>query len=100
MIPTWYLLRPQVNLGFLPMFLQESDPRPAKEQIHERYVVGWNDFKGFTMDPETMVLSYPEDPPTMPLAWTQFRQEKVVLYEHDWVAIIQKDGSFEVARID
>jgi hypothetical protein len=35
-----------------------------------------------------------------PVAAAQLRDEKVSLYPHAWVAIVQPDGSFEVSRLD
>jgi len=94
-------------MGFIPGWLSEDDPRPAKQQIHENYIHGggWFPFNGFTMDPETKVLTYPgdegePDEKTYPLAEGKLRNETLVFYEHEWLAIIQPDGSFEIARID
>jgi hypothetical protein len=30
----------------------------------------------------------------------KLRDELILVYEGDWVAVLQKDGSFEVARMD
>lgn len=88
-------------LGFLPMFLDLDDPRSAKEQLDANYAHGggWQSFKGHKMLPNGD-LQYPGDEPTQFVAHTHFRNERVVLYEHGWVAIVQPDGSFEVARMD
>jgi hypothetical protein len=88
------------SLGFIPEFLSIDNPQPAKEQIHNTYVSGWHAFQGFTMDPETHVLTYPEDPPFPPLAQARLRDELILFYDCAWVAIVQKDGSFEIARLD
>jgi len=42
----------------------------------------------------------PGDPPFKPLAQAKLRDELIVLYEADFVAVIQPDRSFEVARMD
>ena len=88
-------------LGFLPHFFHESDPRPAKEQIDTayRHGGGWHSFPGFEMLPNGD-LKYPGDPPTKLLAEAKFRDETIRFYQHSWLAIMQKDGSWEVARID
>jgi len=101
----WHILHPQMTpeaLGFLPSFLNESDPRPAKEQIHSNYQHGggWRPFKGFEFNPKTFSLKYPGDPTFRPLARMQLRNETILFYDYAWVGIMQKDGSFEVARID
>lgn len=92
------------HLGLIPMWLNEDDSRPAREQLNAGYQHGggWNPFHGFTMadDDDMWWLLYPGDPPTRSLAYTRLREEIIVVYEHAWVAIIQADGSFEVARMD
>jgi hypothetical protein len=39
----WHILHPQMTpewLGFLPGWLNETDPRPAWKQIHDNYQHG------------------------------------------------------------
>jgi hypothetical protein len=88
------------HLGFLPSFLSKADPRPAREQIDEHYQHGggWSPFEGFTMYPNR--LEYPGDRPMQLLAEARLRDERIRLYECDWVAIVQPDGSYEIARLD
>lgn len=91
------------DLGFLPMFFSSEDPRPAKEQIHEAYQHGggWDAFEGFTLvDKERLIIEFPEDPPLEPIAMAKLRDELIVLYPFAWLAIFQKDGSFEISRVD
>ena len=90
------------DLGLLPHFLREDDPRPARDQINERYVSGWNPMKGFTVDlsNDDVRLTYPGDPPFRPYAFTILRDEMIFLFESDWLLIVQPDKSFEVARVD
>lgn len=98
----WALVHPRATyamLGYLPQFLDERDPRPAKEQFDENYCSGWSPFQGHTMLKNGM-LAYPDDPPLHRIAEAKLRDELIVLYECEWVAIIQPDGSFEVARMD
>jgi hypothetical protein len=100
----WVLLHrgmTQEHLGLLPDMLDEADPRPAKEQFNDNYQHGggWHHFAGFTMHKD-FTLTYPKDPPLPPIASTQLRDELIILYQHDWVAIIQRDGSFEICRMD
>lgn len=94
--------RAQDMLGIIPEFLSESDPRPAREQIHEAYAHGggWHDFKGFSMNPNTYAIKYPGDPAYQPAAIGNLRDEIIVVYPHAWVAIIQADGTYSIARID
>lgn len=95
------LLHPRAtfeHLGFIPSFLDEADPRPAREQFDERYVSGWWPLPKFKLDGTT--LKYPGDPPLKPYALIEFRDEIILVYEHDLVVIVQPDGGFEGARMD
>lgn len=100
----WELLHPHMSeehLGLLPSMLDDRDPAPAREQFDRAYQHGggWDPFNGFKLRPDNS-LAYPGDPPTRPIAQCRLRDELIVLYEHEWVAIIQKDRSFEVCRMD
>jgi len=99
----WQLLHPRMkleNLGYLRFFLHKDDRRPAAEQINERYRYGgWESFKGFESLGDGK-LSYPGDPVLIPLACAYLRTEVIYFYEHDWVAVFQPNGSFEVSRVD
>lgn len=96
----WIKMHPDVDLGHLPTFFIDSDPRPAREQIEERYEHGggWIPQDGFTM--ENNILRYPKDPPYRPLAMARLRDEVLIFYPYSFLAIVQPDGSFEVARVD
>lgn len=87
------------HLGYIPMFLSDDNPRSAKEQIDAAYQSGWHPFKRFELGLDN-TLRYPGDPPQKPLAQTKLRDELILFYPGSWVAIIQPDRSFEVARID
>ena len=88
-------------LGFIPDFLSEYDPRPAVEQLDENYSHGggWRAFEGFTMLPDGN-MQYPGDLPTTLLAEGKLREEIIRFYDYSWVAVVQPDGSFTVARMD
>jgi len=86
-------------LGFLPEFLDDNDPRSAKEQFNSNYISGWNSFVGFAFL-HNMDISYPGDPPTRLLYWTMLRDEWIGVYEYAWVVIKQLDGSWDAARLD
>jgi hypothetical protein len=99
----WVMLHPRMtpeHLGHLPGFLSEADGRTAAEQFNDRYQFGgWRPLNGFKLK-EDNSLEYPGDQPLKPLAHVRLRDELVVLYRHDWVAVIQPDRSFEVCRMD
>lgn len=99
----WRMIHPKMTpemLGWIPFFLSEDDPRPAREQFDENYRHGggFRPLPGFTMSAEA--LHYPEDPPFALLAETKLRDETIRFYNGSWVAIVQPDGSYEVARLD
>ena len=89
------------QLGLIPFFLDERDPRPVKEQIEANYQHGggWRPIKGFKFG-KLGELLYPEDPPYQPIAISRLRDELVVFYTCQLLMVLQPDGSFEVARID
>jgi hypothetical protein len=91
----------QEHLGLLPGFLDESDPRSAREQFNENYAHGggWNPFEGFKML-DGYALKYPGDPAHKPLAKAKFRDELILYYQYSWVVVMQPDGSWEVTRMD
>lgn len=99
---------PQMSLedavGLLPFCWDTSDPRTAVEQHDERQVGNgpFSDFKGFTYDTETEALKYPGDPALLPLAFAvlPLSRERIIVYPHAWVAIVQDDGSYRVDRRD
>lgn len=108
----WLSLDPRVSLhdavDFISSLLTDYDPRGACDQIAERYIGGWIDSKvgkgGFTAFDDFKKLLYPGDPPLHALAETYLANgdapERIVVYQSAYVAVIQLDGSFRVARID
>ena len=105
----WTSKHPRANiemLGYIPDIITEDDPRSAKEQIADRYRHGggYRPFKGLTMLPNGN-LQYPGDPETRLLFEAILHkgaanQELIRFYEHAWVAIIQKNGTLEIVRMD
>ena len=89
-------------LGFLPGFLDERDPRSAREQLNANYTHGggWQPFEGHVLDYKGAALLYPGDPPMQLKGMTMLRNEVILVFQHDWVVILQKDGSWECARMD
>lgn len=93
------------RLGAIPHFIRESDERDVIDQIDDRYKHGggWINMtvgKGGWELHEGNSLKFPGDPKISPFAWTQFRGDRICFYDHAVVAVIRKDGSFRVARID
>jgi len=97
---------PEDMIGIIPFILSEADPRPAVEQLDAGYAHGggWRPFEGFKLVingkgnwPE---LHYPGDPPTVAIAQAKLRDERIILFQHAWVAVVQADGNYVVARMD
>jgi len=88
--------------GLIISFLDTDDPRSAVEQFDTHY--GWHKFEGFTMDIDTKEITYGEgddtDPPLKPISKMMFRNELIILYDHAWVAVMQPDLSWQMARMD
>jgi hypothetical protein len=89
------------DLGLIPHFFDEADPRSAIEQVDANYAHGggWSPIPGFTVGPGS-VGHYPGDAPFEPLAIGLFRDETVIYYAGSFVAIINGAGLYQVARLD
>jgi hypothetical protein len=92
-------------IGYLPHFISENDPRPAREQLdsHYQHGGGWRPLEGWEMvvwGKNGPRIQYPGDPPIEPLAKIELREEQIFIYPYAQVLIMQPDGSFEVARMD
>lgn len=93
----------QAMLGLIPAFLKESDPRSAREQINDRYAHGggWFSIKGFKHNAEDNSIKYPGNPRMRPIATAWLHdKERIFIYPHGWVMILQPDGQFNIARLD
>lgn len=86
-------------LGFLPSFIDENDPRPAREQFDANYQYGGYWRTVGRLD-DAGVMYYPGDPPMPPIAMTVLREETIYVYPTEFVAIVQPDGSFVTQRMD
>jgi hypothetical protein len=91
------------HLGLLPAIFDAADPRPAAEQVNDRYSHGggWHPLRGFELSDKNE-LCYPGDPALEPFAGCKLplTGETVLFYPLSQVAIIQADGSFEAGRMD
>lgn len=96
------------DLGEIPSFLNEADPRPAKEQFHDNYSHGggWSPFSGFVLSSDGMSIQYQAggahqvDDPLFAIFETKLRDERIVVFPYAWVMIQSKDGSYEISRMD
>lgn len=102
---TWRQCHPEADvemLGFVPMFFDDTDPASARDQINMNYSHGggWQPFPGIRAAVDFMSLHFPGDPPYVALYETRLRDERIILYDHKWLAIIQPDHTYEIARVD
>lgn len=88
-------------LGFLPDMLDATDPKPAREQFDMHYSSYWQPgaATSTTMGRDGTLL-HPGDPPLPWVASTRLRDELVLIYPHDFVAVVAADGSFVMQRMD
>lgn len=109
-----WLLRPGFNtdyLGMLPDIFRAYDPRPAREQIEDRYAHGG----GFLVAPGDWTMTYgrdageipwaelhfPGDPPLKEIARLELSAtETLVLFDCAFVAIVGPMLDFVVVRMD
>lgn len=93
---------PHELIGEIPFWLDERDPRPARQQLHDNYRHGggWHPFEGFILNLKDYTINYPGDPPQHPIAFMRLRKETIIMYHHAWVLILQPDDSFEICRMD
>ena len=95
---------PLAPAGYLPLMLDERDPRSVQEQLNESYAHGggWNSFSGFTLVERAgkYALSYPGDPLMLEVSRAQFRDQLLVLFQYSWLGIIEEGKLIDAARVD
>lgn len=101
-----YTQRVSDVVGALPLCWDPADPRPAIIQHDERQMGNgkWqNSFPSkWKFDPTDNSLKYPGDPRMKPMAEAHLplTSERIYVYAHAWVCIVQADGTFTVDRRD
>lgn len=97
---------PEEVWGSIPEFLSESDPAPAREQFQRNYAHGggWAPMLGWQLTDNDdwckVTIRCPGDAPLRALGMIVLRTERIFIFRYAWVAIVQADGHFEVARMD
>ena len=90
-------------LGFLPQIIRQYGGK-LKDQIAHNYAHGggYSPFgQGkWVFDKTSKHLKYPGDPAYQPIAELAVGDELFIFYPHAVCAIVQKDGSFDVIRMD
>lgn len=99
----WELVHPQATadmLGYVPGFVRADDPRPAREQIDDRYgqYGGWRPNPRWQLRDDSII--YPGDPPRPLVARATHGTETINFYAGAYIAIVQPDGAYEIARLD
>ena len=101
------------TIGVLPMILMSNDPRPVKDQLDDRYSHGG----GYSVSPgnwkyipaegeNEATLQYTStsgeesDEALREMARTQIHDETCILFDYQFMAIVQPDASFVVVRVD
>lgn len=99
------------RLGAIPTFFWESDLRPAKEQIAERYAHGggysicsgeWEISVPTTFSAVLTYLLPGDEADERFREWGRgaLRDETIIVFDAAFTAIVQPDGSFDVIRMD
>ena len=89
-------------VGLLDSAMDADNPAGAVEQLGAsyRHGGGWHEFKGFKLGAGGDSLVYPGDPPMRAVAKAMLRNERIILFESSWVAVVQLGGTLNVARMD
>jgi hypothetical protein len=109
-VQAWGVLCPREDfhpdlVGLIPSFICETDPRPVTQQIDDNYQHGggWRPLPGMTLSPGLVLLG--GDPePYRPIAITRLAEREdqtlVIIFERGVTAVVEADGSYQVARLD
>lgn len=93
-------------VGLIPSFLNENDPTPIAKQIDAAYQHGggWRPIAGMSLEAPFRLRGHNDTRGYQPIAFTHLsdREEQVlvIVFESGMTAIMQADGSYEVARLD
>jgi hypothetical protein len=90
------------TFGTLLNAIRDDSEDDAITQLKRSYasVGGWRDFVGFKLGHKGkgFVLNYANDPPIMEVGRAILRNEFVVLFAYDWVAVLRA-GTENVSRV-
>jgi hypothetical protein len=101
----WELVHPRATfdmLGYVPGFIDISSDAPLRDQINAGYVSGWHRSASEWVRISNTLQGHPEDPPFPMIARYRHQPtgELLEFYTSCYTAIVQPDGTFEVARLD
>jgi len=88
--------------GFIPEWVindRDHDDLNIKDMLETHYPYGMFEMDKSVVDPDG-TYHYPQDPDMFPLIKMKRGEETLYQYQHGIVAIVQKDGSSFVTRMD
>jgi hypothetical protein len=89
-------------VGGLTTYLTSATTDPLWLQLDENSRSGWNPQlvadQGWELSADEHLI-YPGLPPLAPAAYATHLGEKILVYPHGWVVIVQLGGAFSVARV-
>jgi len=88
--------------GFIPewvMYDKDHDDLNMKDMLETHYPYGMFEIDNSIIDSDG-TYHYPEDPDMYPLIKMERGEETLYQYKYGLVAIVQKDGSLFVTRMD
>lgn len=89
-------------IGFIPDFLSPDCEDSAAKQIGRNYKHGggWRPLEGYSLDLEPGIVTHSSGLQMRPIAAAVMRAEVIAIYPRGYVAIIQPNGVFEIAKVD
>jgi len=88
------------HLGRIPLLFNPQSSDDAWLQLEENYPDGYQPQTGdaWTLTNDEYLI-YKGMPPCPPSATAYLRHEKLLVYAGGWLAIVQPDGSYTLARV-
>lgn len=89
--------------GMIPNFIDPASEEPLKDQLDRSYICGFKHQEGFTLrelSDGTYHALYEGDPPQIEVDRWEVCGQLLVLFPYAYVAAIEADGSYAVARMD
>ena len=93
-------------IGYLGQIFLNGTGETAQEQLNQRYAHGggFHPFEGFILagadETDAATITYPKDPPMREVSRLSLNEQTLILFEHQWLAIVEADNSYRVTRVD
>lgn len=92
------------SMGLLPPWFTAAivnNEKAAWDTLNDSYPFGMTEMKGGTVDPETLIYQYPEDPPLYPICVYKGNDKTLVFYQYAIVAVKEAgEQNFKITRMD